>query len=150
MGLTTTFDDLSQHVGADLGRSSTREIHQETIDDFARLTGDHQWIHTDPERAAAGPFGQTIAHGFLTLSLIAPFLEELFVVHGVSGQINYGLNKVRFPRPVRVGSRLHARGDLKAVEVREGSADAVLALTIWTDDSEAPSCAAEIVVRLFA
>jgi acyl dehydratase len=105
-------EDIHALVGQDLGTSSSIEIGQERIDAFADVTEDHQWIHTDPVRAAAGPFGTTIAHGYLTLSLLIPLLEEILVVENRQSSINYGLDKVRFPSPVPVGSRIRMSATL--------------------------------------
>src|ERR1700722_7443999 len=101
-------DEFADRSGENLGYSEWLEINQDRIDAFADATGDHQWIHVDPDRAAAGPFGATIAHGYLTLSLVAHFLHEVVSVTGISSGLNYGVNKVRFPMPVRVGSKLRA------------------------------------------
>jgi acyl dehydratase len=109
-------DELKSMAGTDLGASSWLEITQQRVDTFAEATGDHQWIHTDPERAAAGPFGAPIAHGYLTLSLFIPLFTELLEVDGVATKVNYGLNKVRFPSPVKVGSRIRLTARLAAVE----------------------------------
>ncbi|MFI5822225.1 MaoC family dehydratase [Streptomyces rishiriensis] len=109
-------DELKKLAGSDLGTSEWIEVTQERIDTFADATGDHQWIHVDPERAAAGPFGAPIAHGYLTLSLFIPLFTELLDVEGVTTKVNYGLNKVRFPSPVKVGSRIRLVGKLTEVE----------------------------------
>ena len=117
--MTTTahgLDELKVLAGADLGHTAWLEITQDRVNAFADATGDHQWIHADRERAAAGPFGGTIAHGYLTLSLVIPMLNELLDVQGVSMGINYGLNKVRFPAPVPVGSKIRLAAQLGAVE----------------------------------
>lgn len=112
-----SLDELRAAVGEQLGWTDWLEIDQKRIDAFAEATGDHQWIHVDPERAAGGPFGSTIAHGFLTLSLIPSLTPRLFRVDGVTMGVNYGVNKVRFPAPVPVGSRL--RGTALIAEVTE-------------------------------
>ena len=107
--MTTTFpspEALLGAVGTDLGSSGWLTVDQHRIDGFADATGDHQWIHVDPERAAAGPFGTTIAHGYLTLSLVIPLFTELLEIRGTAMGVNYGLEKVRFPNPVRVGARI--------------------------------------------
>ena len=106
--LVTGVDGLKGVVGQHIGYSDWHEVTQEQVNLFAEATGDHQWIHVDVERAAKGPFGGTIAHGYLTLSLIARFGGELFKVQGVSASLNYGVNKVRFPAPVPVGSKIRA------------------------------------------
>ena len=109
-------DELKKLAGSDLGTSEWIEITQERINTFADATGDHQWIHVDPEKAAAGPFGAPIAHGYLTLSLFIPLFTELLDVQGVTTKVNYGLNKVRFPSPVKVGSRIRLVAKLADVE----------------------------------
>ncbi|WP_369354982.1 MaoC family dehydratase [Streptomyces sp. cg2] len=108
--------ELRKLAGSDLGTSGWIEITQERINTFAGATDDHQWIHVDPERAAAGPFGAPIAHGYLTLALFIPLFTELLDVRGVATKVNYGLNKVRFPAPVKAGSRIRLAGKLAAVE----------------------------------
>ncbi len=113
---TIPLDELSTHVGEHLGYSDYRLVTQDQVDRFADATGDHQWIHVDPERAAAGPFGGTIAHGYLTLSLIPVLVGSLLRVGGVSMGVNYGSNRVRFTSPVRVGSELRAGATLASVE----------------------------------
>jgi acyl dehydratase len=139
---------LAEHVGSSLGNSSWIEITQERIDQFADATGDHQWIHVDAERAAAGPYGGTIAHGYLTLSLAAVFLEELLVVDGVAMAVNYGLNKVRFTAPVPVGSRVRAAGELTGVKDKGSVFEVTLKLTYEVEGSDRPPCFAELVAIL--
>lgn len=126
-------DAVLAAVGTQLGPSSWRKITQQRVDAFARATDDLQWIHVDPQRAAAGPFGGTIAHGYLTLSLLAAFGYELFTVDGLSAKINYGLGKARFPQPVPVGSRIRARAVVS--EARE-TATGVLVTLSWTVEIE--------------
>ena len=136
------------NAGDTFGPSSWLEVTQERIDDFADATGDHQWIHVDPERAAQGPFGTTIAHGFLTLSLLIEFIEE---VRPSSGEfrmgINYGVNRVRFPAPVPVGSRLRAHFEVLEVTDVEGGIQVVTKGTVERDGGEKPVCVAEMVSR---
>jgi acyl dehydratase len=148
----TTFSSvhaLREAAGADLGYSDWIVIDQERINTFADATGDHQWIHVDPERAAAGPFHTTIAHGYLTLSLVVPLMAGLLQVQGVRMGVNYGLNKVRFPSPVPVGSRIRAHGQVLAVaEVTDG-VQVTNKVTIEREGSEKPACVAETVVRLY-
>ena len=144
---TVRVGDLLGLAGADLGASGWREVTQEDVDLFARGTGDHQWIHTDPARAAAGPFGGTIAHGHLTLSLIPVLLAEILVVEGASLGINYGMNRVRFPAPLRVGSRIRATAALASAEPVPGGVQAVAAVTVTAEDAPRPVCVAEIVFR---
>jgi acyl dehydratase len=135
-------------AGDTFGPSSWLEVTQERIDQFADATGDHQWIHVDPERAAQGPFGTTIAHGFLTLSLLIEFIEE---VRPSSGEfrmgINYGVNKVRFPAPVPVGSRLRAHFEVLEVTEVEGGIQVVTKGTVEREGEEKPVCVAEMVSR---
>lgn len=109
-------DDLARAAGTHIGHSSWHTVDQERIDTFARATGDHQWIHVDRVRAAEGPFGSTIAHGYLTLSLLPVMTWEIFTVAGLAMEINYGNDKVRFPAPVTVGSRLRAGVELLSVD----------------------------------
>jgi acyl dehydratase len=138
---------IHELVGQELV-SPWREIDQERIDLFARATDDPQWIHTDPERAAAGPFGTTIAHGFLTLSLTVPFFEEaLPKVDGHRLSLNYGLNRVRFTSPVPVGSRLRGRFRIEGVESVSGGEQLTVAVTIELEGQEKPACVAEALFR---
>ncbi len=137
-------------VGAGLGPTGWRTITQEMIDGFAAATGDHQWIHVDVERAAAGPFGAPIAHGYLTMSLCAPFLEELVVVNGISMGINYGVDKARFIAPVRVGARVRARGTLDAATEVAGGVQAVVTITIEVEGETKPAAVVETVSRYLA
>jgi len=124
------------------------EISQERIDEFARATDDPQWIHTDPERAAAGPFGKTIAHGFLTLSLVVPlFGQALPALEGYGMTLNYGLNRVRFTSPVPVGSRIRGRFRIDDVENVASGKQARVAVTIELDGQEKPACVAEALFR---
>jgi acyl dehydratase len=140
-------DDLQP--GLELGPSEWQEIRQERIDAFADATGDHQWIHVDPERAAAGPFGGTIAHGFLTLSMLPQATFELMHVEDARTAINYGLNKVRFPAPVPVGSRIRTTFRLVDVTEIEGGVQVVTAATVEREGSEKPVCVAETVSRYY-
>lgn len=145
-----SFDDLRAAVGSELGHSEWILIDQDRIDRFAEATGDHQWIHTDPERAAASPFGSTIAHGFLTLSLLSTIGEQTLQVNGVKMGVNYGVNKVRFPASVPVGSRV--RGHVTLVEVTDvpgGGVQLVTRVTIERENSTKPVCVAESVARLY-
>jgi acyl dehydratase len=135
-------------VGDVFGPSSWIEITQEKIDQFAEATGDHQWIHVDPERAKNGPFGSTIGHGYLTLSLLPVASDEVIPKTGSMG-INYGLNRVRFPAPVPVGSRLHATFEVKAFEEFPGGRQATYLATIERDGGEKPVCVAEVVFRSY-
>ncbi|ACU73763.1 MaoC domain protein dehydratase [Catenulispora acidiphila DSM 44928] len=135
---------------ADLGHSSWLDIGQERVNTFADATGDHQWIHVDPERAATGPFGGAIAHGYLTLSLLIPLWSELLTVADIGMAVNYGLNKVRFPAPVRVGSRIRAHGAIASVTEVKGGAEVVVDLSVEIEGQHKPACAAQAVYRFFA
>jgi acyl dehydratase len=136
--------------GADLGHSDWMEITQDRINAFADATNDHQWIHVDVQRAAAGPFGTTIAHGYLTLSLVIPLMEEMFMVSGVSMGINYGLNRVRFPAPVPVGSRIRLGAKLaSAEEVGGGAVQVTLDLAMEIEGGTKPACVAQGVYRYY-
>ncbi|WP_018501185.1 MaoC family dehydratase [Parafrankia discariae] len=140
-------DELKRVEGQELGTSSWHTITQERINTFAAATGDWQWIHTDVEKAKDGPFKTTIAHGYLTLSLLPVLVAEIAQVTGITMALNYGLNKVRFPQPVPVGSRL--RGKLRNLSVEEisGGAQAVNQLTIELEGAAKPACVAEFVAR---
>ncbi|MGO9028070.1 MAG: MaoC family dehydratase [Acidimicrobiales bacterium] len=140
------FHDL---VGQHLGYSQWHEITQEQVNLFADATGDHQWIHVDPERAKGGPFGGPIAHGYLTLSLAPVLLGEVLVVEGMSLGVNYGCNKVRFPSPVPVGSKLRLGAGVASAEDVTGGVQAVLDLTLETEGSTKPNCVAQVVYRYF-
>lgn len=141
-------NDLRTAAGTDLGVTDWLIIEQGRIDLFADATDDHQWIHCDPERAAEGPFGATIAHGFLTLSLLAGFLEDLFRIEAAPMSVNYGLDKVRFPSAVRVGSRLRARGEV--TDVTEGAAGTrvTLGLVVEIEGADKPACVAQMLVHV--
>ena len=139
---------LEQVVGTHLGYSEWHEITQERVDLFAEATGDHQWIHVDPVRASQGPFGAPIAHGYLTLSLISLMLWEVFVVEGLGMTINYGLNKVRFPSPAPVGSRLRASVALTELTHTDNGAQIVMRVTVEREGSDKPVCVADSVALL--
>ncbi len=141
--------DLQALVGQELAASPWLVIEQSRIDQFALATEDHQWIHVDAERAAAGPFGATVAHGFLTLSLLPKLFETAFSVDDVTMGINYGLNRVRFPAPVRVGSRLRGRFKLLSFEPLPGGAQLTIEVSIEMEGSAKPACVAETVTRRF-
>jgi len=141
--------ELQALVGQELGVSDWLAVDQARIDLFAQATGDHQWIHTDPVRAAAGPFGATVAHGFLTLSLLPVLFETGFAIDDVRMGVNYGLNRVRFPAPVRVGSRLRGRFRLLAYEPLDGGAQLTVESVVELDGSDKPACVAESVSRRF-
>ncbi|MGZ8687639.1 MAG: MaoC family dehydratase [Gaiellaceae bacterium] len=134
-------------VGVELGPTAWQEITQKRIDGFAEATGDAQWIHTDPVRAAAGPFGTTIAHGYLTLSLCASLLFEVLQLDGVGLTVNYGANRVRFPAPVPVGSSVRGRFTVVSVDDVAGGEQAVIAATVERKGADKPVCVAELVLR---
>ncbi|MFB7633354.1 MaoC family dehydratase [Streptomyces sp. NPDC056149] len=140
-------EELRAAVGEELGPSDWLEIDQRRIDLFADATGDHQWIHVDQEKAAAGPFGTTIAHGYLTLSLLPVLVPQLLRVDNVKMGINYGTNKVRFPAPVPVGSRLRARATVAEVAEVTGGVQLTTVVTVEREGGEKPVCVAESVSR---
>ena len=150
--MTTTVSDLdafSSFVGQHLGYSAWHRVDQDQVDLFADATGDHQWIHVDVAAAAAGPFGGPIAHGYLTLSLAPMMLAEIFVVTGVAMGVNYGINRLRFPAPVPVGSRLRAGAELSGADRIAGGAQVTLGLTFEVEAATKPSCVAELVFRYY-
>lgn len=142
--------DLQPLVGQELGVSDWMTITQEQINKFADATGDHQWIHTDPERAKAGPFGTTIAHGFLTLSLLPEMTAKAFRVTETRMGVNYGLNKVRFPSPVPAGSKVRGRFKLIEYIPLEGGAQMTVECTMEREGSDKPVCVAESLARRYA
>jgi len=141
---------LEKSVGEHLGYSEWHEITQEQVNLFADATGDHQWIHVDVERAKSGPFGGPIAHGYLTLSLAPKLLSEILVVSGVTMGVNYGLNKLRFPSPVPVGSKLRAGATLAGVEQVSGGVQVTLSVTFEIEGGAKPVCVAEILFRYYS
>jgi acyl dehydratase len=142
--------ELKNAVGKPLGKSDWLEITQQRIDQFAEATGDHQWIHVDPERAKAGPFGTTIAHGYLTQSLVNYFLPQIVEVHGISMGVNYGADRVRFPAPVPVGSRVRGSAELIKVEdTRDGGVQATTRVTVEIEGSERPGCVIDTISRYY-
>ena len=151
--MTTVFNDpseLASAVGAHLGYSDWLEITQERIDQFAEATGDQQWIHTDPERAKDGPFGATIAHGYLTQSLVNYFLPQIVDVRGIAMGVNYGADRLRFPAPVPVGSSLRAGAELISVEeVKGGAIQATTRVTIEIKGGERPACVIDTISRYY-
>ncbi|MEU7179317.1 MaoC family dehydratase [Streptomyces celluloflavus] len=144
-----SLDELRAAVGEDLGTSDWLEIDQQRIDRFAEATGDHQWIHVDPERAAAGPFGTTIAHGYLTLSLLPALVPQLMRVDNVTMGINYGVNKVRFPATVPVGSRLRASARIAEVTEVPDGVQVATTVTVEREGGGKPVCVAETVSRFY-
>ncbi|HEX7132584.1 MAG TPA: MaoC family dehydratase [Iamia sp.] len=145
------FDEVKSLVGKNLGHSAWREITQEQVNTFADATDDHQWIHVDPERAQEGPFGAPIAHGFLTLSLLIPMWSELFDVTGVRTKVNYGLDKVRFTSPVKVGARIRMTVTITDVqEVKGNGLHLVADGTIEIEGEERPAVVATFLNRFYA
>ena len=137
-------------VGAALGPTDWVTIDQARIDKFADATDDHQWIHVDPERAALGPFGGTVAHGYLTLSLVNLFLPQLLQVRNVSMGVNYGTDKVRFPTVVRAGSRIRGRGEIVAAEeIKGGAVQMIVRVVVEIEADEKPACVADTVSRFY-
>jgi acyl dehydratase len=145
----TGIEELTALVGTHLGYSDYRTVTQEEVNLFADATGDHQWIHVDPERAAAGPFGHTIVHGYLTLSLIPSLVSGLMKVDGVTMGVNYGSNKVRFTSPVPVGSDVRAGATLASVEEVAGGVQIAMDVVVEVKDSDKPACVAQILSRLY-
>lgn len=144
-----TLQELQGRIGEELGVSDWITVDQTQIDAFANATGDHQWIHIDPARAAAGPFGATVAHGFLTLSLLPRMGASAFEVLDTRMGVNYGLNRVRFPAPVPVGSRLRGRFKLLKFEPLDGGAQLTTEVTMEREGSTKPVCVAESVARRY-
>jgi len=143
-------DELRAAVGTNVGVSEWVTVDQKQVDTFADATGDHQWIHVDQERAKAGPFGTTIAHGFLTLSLLVPLVAQVYRTEGVRMGINYGLNKVRFTSPVPVGSRIRASVDIVEVsDVKDGALQVTSKVTVELEGSQRPALVAEWVGRQY-
>ncbi len=141
---------LLEAVGRPLGHSDWLEIDQARIDKFADATGDHQLIHVDPERAKDGPFGRCIAHGYLTQSLVNSFLPQIVEVRGISMGVNYGADKLRFPAPVPVGSRIRGRGELIAAEeTKDGGVQATIRVTVEIEGSERPGCVIDTISRYY-
>jgi len=150
MTLTATYADLAGLAGTEIGPSDWLEVTQERVDTFADATDDHQWIHVDPERAADGPFGGPIAHGFLSLSLIIPLQTQVFDVEGVSTKVNYGLDKVRFVSPVKVGARIRLTGTIAEVIEVAGGYQLVVDIVIETEGGTKPAVVARSLQRFYA
>jgi acyl dehydratase len=143
-------EDLAGAVGRHLGHSEWVTIDQARIDQFADATGDHQWIHVDPDRARRGPFGRCIAHGYLTQSLVSHFLPQILRVEGISMGINYGADRLRFPTPVPVGSRVRGGAELlEATPQKDGSIQAKLRVTVELEGSEKPACILDTLARYY-
>jgi acyl dehydratase len=150
--MTTLFkqpQDLIAAVGQNLGASDWLEIDQQRINLFAEATGDHQWIHVDPERAKTGPFGKCIAHGYLTLSLVNLFLPQIIDVQGISMGVNVGCERIRFPSPVPVGSKVRGVGELLSAEEMKGGVQSVVRVTIEIEGSDRPACVVDTISRYF-
>ena len=151
--MATVFEtpaELKQAVGKHLGYSDWLTIEQPRIDQFAEATNDHQWIHVDPERAKTGPFGATIAHGYLTQSLVNSFLPEIIEVRGISMGINYGCDRLRFPSPVPVGSRVRGGAEVLEVEqTKDGSFQSKVRVTVEIEGSDKPGCVIDTISRYY-
>ncbi len=149
--MPTVFDTpaaLLDAVGVKLGESAWLEITQERVNQFADATGDHQWIHVDPEKAKDGPYGTTIAHGYLTLSLVNLFMPELLEVRNISMGVNYGTDKMRFPAPVPVGSRIRGVGEIiDALEVKNGAVQVTVRVSVEVEGSDRPACVVDTISR---
>ena len=150
MRVFSTFEELADAVGEDLGTSEWLELTQQRVDAFADATGDHQWIHVDTERAKHSPFGGTIGHGYLTLSLIPQFTAQIFALETPGAKLNYGVNRVRFPHPVRVGSRIRATAGLVEVNDVPAGKQLVLRCVVEIEGESKPACIAETVVLLLS
>ena len=144
-----SIDELQALIGTHVGYGEYLTVTQEAVNQFADATGDHQWIHVDPVRAAAGPFGGPIAHGYMTLSLIPVLLNGVMQVAGVKMGVNYGTNKVRFTSPVPVGSQVRAGSTLVAAEAISGGAQVTMDVVIEIKDAPKPACFAQIVTRYY-
>ncbi len=142
-------DEVKAHVGQELGVSDWLPVTQEAINEFADVTGDHQWIHVDVERAKETPFGGTIAHGYSTLSLAPRFTYDMYTFEGFAFALNYGLNRVRFPSPLPVGSKVRMRAKLASVDEIPGGAQITTELTFEREGGEKPVCVAETLVRVY-
>ena len=149
MRTITGLEELKQAEGEELGVSGWHAVSQKDIDAFADVTGDHQWIHVDPKRAKETPFGSTIAHGYYTLSLAPKLTDEVLKFEGFAFAINYGLNKVRFPAPLNVDSKVRMRAKLAELSEIPGGAQMIMELTFERDGAEKPVCVAQSVVRVY-
>jgi acyl dehydratase len=149
MTTITGLDELKQYEGKELGTSDWHEVTQKDIDLFADITGDHQWIHVDTERAKDTPFGGTIAHGYYTLSLAPRFSAQIFTLEGFAFGVNYGLNRVRFPAPLPVGSKVRMKAKVASIEPIPGGAQLALELTFEHEGGEKPVCVAETLARIY-
>ncbi|MDT5013934.1 MAG: hypothetical protein QOD39_94 [Mycobacterium sp.] len=140
-------DELVEAQGSQLGPTEWLEVTQDRVNLFADATDDHQWIHIDPEHAATGPFGGTIAHGLLTLSLLPHFTHELYTVNNIAMAINYGYNKVRFITPVKVGAKIRARAEITKLDKLDGAVQATMTITVDIEGADRPAAVAESIVR---
>jgi acyl dehydratase len=140
---------LLDAIGSALGPTEWLEVTQQRVNLFADATGDHQWIHVDPERAKSGPFGACIAHGYLTLALVNLFLPQLMQVDGTRMGVNYGVDKVRFPAPVPVGRRIRGRGEIVAAEAVRDAVQVIVRVSVEIEGSERPACVADTISRFF-
>ena len=150
--MTKVFDrpaDLIGSEGTALGQTEWMTIEQDRVDGFAKVTEDHQWIHVDVERAKDGPFGGTIAHGYLTMSLVNYFLPQLIEVRGFAHAVNVGVDKLRFLNPVRVGSRIRGTGEIVSVEEVKGAVQSVVRVTVEIEGAEKPACVVDTISRYF-
>ncbi|MFS2216584.1 MaoC family dehydratase [Telluria sp. Tellsp104] len=150
--MQTTFesaDEILAAVGQRLGESDWLQVDQRRIDLFAEATGDHQWIHVDPVRAAAGPFGACIAHGYLTLSLVSYFLPQIIQINNMKMGVNYGCDKIRFPAAVRVGARLRGVGELVRAETVGEGVQATIRVTVEIEDEQRPACVVDTISRYY-
>lgn len=147
----TVYEGISgfeAQLGKHLGYSGWLPVSQQQIDLFAEATGDHQWIHVDPQKAAAGPYGRTIAHGYLTLSLVPLLVKQIYQVTGLSMQVNYGVDKLRFPAPVPVNSRIRAGAELVKLERSDGGGRATVRVTVEVEGSDRPACVVETIAMM--
>jgi acyl dehydratase len=149
MSTTATLAELPKLGGSDLGCTDWLEVDQARIDLFAEATGDFQWIHVEPERARHSPFGSTIAHGYLTLSMILPLFEQLLQVEAVTRKLNYGLNSVRFPAPVPVGAKVRLNARLAEVTEIAGGMQVLVTATVELQENPKPACVAQLVLRFY-
>ena len=139
-------DEVRASVGRHFGYSEWLEITQDRVNQFAEATGDHQWIHTDPQRAAKGPFRGTIAHGYLTLSLAPVVISQVLEIRELTAALNYGLNRVRFPSPVRVGAQIRAAVTVMSAQQKTSGVESVFTLTYEIDGEDRPACIADVIV----
>lgn len=140
---------LLDAVGQDLGKTKSMLVEQQRINTFADATGDHQWIHVDPEKAATGPFGTCIAHGYLTLSLVNYFLPDLLKVNNVKMGVNYGCDKVRFPNIVKVGASIYGHGEVVAAEEVKGGVQVTVRVSVFVEGEDRPACVADTISRFY-